>query len=38
MTKSRLQEPFLREVAANFLATKARIEQLIAEAPDEGTL
>lgn len=36
MSRSRLQEPFLREVVANFLATKARILARLAEAPRTG--
>jgi len=37
MSRSRLQEPFLREVAATFRATKARIARRIAEAPAEAS-
>ena len=36
MNRSRLQEPFLREVAATFRATKGRIARRIAEAPAEA--
>jgi hypothetical protein len=32
MARSRLQEPFLKEVAATFQATKARIARRLAEA------
>ena len=32
MSRSRLQEPFLREVAATFLATKARLVRRLANA------
>jgi hypothetical protein len=37
MSLSRLQEPFMREVVANFRATQARIESRIAESPLERT-
>ena len=33
MSRSRLQEPFMRDIAAAFVATKARIARRIAEAP-----
>jgi hypothetical protein len=36
MSRSRLQEPFLCEVAASFRATKARIARRIAETPSEA--
>lgn len=35
MSKSRLQEPFLREVAEAFRATQARIVRRLANAPTE---
>lgn len=35
MSRSRLQEPLLREIAAAFQATQARIARRIAEAPAE---
>lgn len=35
MSRSRLQEPFMRDIAANFLATKSRIIRRLAEAPAE---
>ena len=37
MSRSRLQEPFMRDVAASFIATKARIARRMAEAPSEAT-
>jgi len=33
MGRSRLQEPFMREVAETFTATKARISRRLAEEP-----
>ncbi|MBI1322846.1 hypothetical protein GC170_06640 [bacterium] len=36
MSRSRLQEPFLREVASTFRATQTRIVRSIAEAPSEA--
>jgi len=36
MSRSRLQDPFVADVAASFLATKARIARRIAEAPAEA--
>lgn len=38
MSRSRLQEPFIREIAASFVATKARIARRTAEAPEKATL
>jgi hypothetical protein len=35
MSRSRLQDPFIREVSASFRATKARIARRIAKAPAE---
>jgi hypothetical protein len=37
MSRSRLQEPFLREVAATFRATAARVARRIAESPTEAS-
>ena len=37
MSQSRLQEPFMREVAAHFMATKIRIERRIADSPSEAS-
>jgi hypothetical protein len=36
VSRSRIQEPFLREVAAHFQATEARIARRIAEKPAEA--
>jgi hypothetical protein len=35
MSRSRLQEPFIREVVATFRATHKRIVRRLAESPDE---
>ena len=37
MSDSSLQEPFVRDVAANFAATKNRILRRIAEAPSKAS-
>ena len=37
MAQSRLQEPFVREVAQSFLATLARIAKRLAESPSGDT-
>ena len=36
MNRSRLQEPFMREFAANFRAVQARIVHRISDAPNEA--
>lgn len=36
MAKSRMQEPFVREVPANFLVTQARIARRLADEPDKA--
>lgn len=35
MNRSRLQDPFMQDIAANFKATKARITRRIAETPND---
>ena len=37
MSRSHLQEPFVREVTANFLAAKARLTRRLADAPAAET-
>lgn len=38
MSQSRLQEPFMREIASTFRATRARIARRITESPSEAAV